>query len=191
MTGDPLAEVLAAAQEQDAARIRLARAVRDARAAGHGWADLGRVLGMSRQAVFKRFGGPTDEPPGELAARPAASLAAAGELVVADLAAGRFADLAGRMSPVAAGVLTEDVLRSVWTGLVAHSGEPERVQAHGVERYDRDRTPVDPAGAVAGSVVVSVDVRCPRARWEARVALDGADRVTGVLLLPHGDVGPF
>lgn len=191
MTDDRLAEVLAAAQAQDAARIRLARAVRDARAEGHSWADLGRVLGMSRQAVFKRFGAPTDEPPGELDLRPARSLAAAGEQVVHDLQAGRFAELHARMSPVAAGVLTAGTLRAVWAGLVAHSGDPESVQAAGVERFDRDRTPVDTDGAVAGAVVVSVDVRCPGARWEARVALDGEDRISGVLLLPHGDVGPF
>lgn len=191
MTDDPLAAVLSAAQAQDAARIRLARAVHDARAAGHGWAELGRVLGMSRQAVFKRFADPHEQPPVELPERPVAELADLGEQVVADLEAGRVAALRERMSAVAAGVLTEETLRSVWTSLVNHSGAPERVQVLAVERYDRGRTRLAPDDKVAGAVVVSVDVQCARVRWEARVALDAEDRIAGLLLLPFGDVGPF
>jgi len=37
------------------ARIRLDDAARAARAAGHSWADLGRALGVSRQAAWERF----------------------------------------------------------------------------------------------------------------------------------------
>jgi hypothetical protein len=65
-------------------------AVQRAREAGRTWAEVGEVLGISRQAAFQRFGKPADPRTG----RPMASsmlpgAAEHGAALVADLVAGR------------------------------------------------------------------------------------------------------
>lgn len=48
---------LAAARDDlDRARSRYAEAVRVARAAGQSWSEIGRVLGVSKQSLHRRFG---------------------------------------------------------------------------------------------------------------------------------------
>lgn len=63
---DPLDIVRRAAAAEGAARQLLHQSVGSARAAGHSWAAIGTVLGMSRQAVQQRFGDRTEssDPPG-------------------------------------------------------------------------------------------------------------------------------
>lgn len=50
-----LAEVAAASEHVDAARHRLWGSVRRARARGASYADIGRTLGVTRQAAWERF----------------------------------------------------------------------------------------------------------------------------------------
>jgi hypothetical protein len=45
-----------ARDDLDHARLRYAEAVRDARAAGFSWGGIGRVLGVSKQSLHRRFG---------------------------------------------------------------------------------------------------------------------------------------
>jgi len=52
--------VASAQAEALAADEALAAAVIQARESGHTWADIGQVLGVSRQAAFQRFGRPAD-----------------------------------------------------------------------------------------------------------------------------------
>jgi DNA invertase Pin-like site-specific DNA recombinase len=50
----------ALAQAVDAEN-KLRQVVEEARAAGATWADIGDALGVSRQAVYKRFGKPNNK----------------------------------------------------------------------------------------------------------------------------------
>ena len=53
-------EIIQAKQAVDLARARLEDAVHAARAQGRSWNEIGTLLGMSRQAAFKRYGRPAD-----------------------------------------------------------------------------------------------------------------------------------
>ena len=54
-TPTPLTAVTDAGQLAPAAAGALRRAVDEARAAGHSWAEIGAALGITRQAAFQRF----------------------------------------------------------------------------------------------------------------------------------------
>lgn len=56
-SGDPRAGIERALAEIVCAEERLRRAVRAAREAGLTWADVGDVLGVTRQAAHERFSG--------------------------------------------------------------------------------------------------------------------------------------
>lgn len=68
-------------------------AVERAREAGSTWAEVGQVLGITRQAAFQRFGRPVHPRTGQSMARSVPPGAAErGAALVADLVAGRWAD---------------------------------------------------------------------------------------------------
>lgn len=54
--GATLRALGAAAKTRDDAEASVAAGIDAARAAGHSWAVIGAVLGVSRQAVVKRYG---------------------------------------------------------------------------------------------------------------------------------------
>lgn len=54
-SGRSLRELVAAREDLDRARVRYADAVRSARAAGLSWAEIARVLGVSKQLLHRRF----------------------------------------------------------------------------------------------------------------------------------------
>lgn len=184
MAADELARVLAAAQARDAARVELTRAVQSARSAGHSWAELGRLMGMSRQAVFKKFSHlddliqPAEEP------RPGPQAVRAAEQVFLDLRDGQVQNLSARLVPAAAEVLTAQVLTETWAQVVAMTGPPSRLDLLALEQNGRL---VDATADVVGAVVVELGLICERGWWRGRVALTGQDLVTGVLILPPGE----
>lgn len=68
-------------------------AVLRARAAGRTWAEVGQVLGMSRQAAFQRFSRPADPRTGEpMSGLMLPDAAARGTALLGDLVAGRWGD---------------------------------------------------------------------------------------------------
>jgi hypothetical protein len=60
LDGTPLRRVVAADEAVQRARQFLIDEVRAAHEAGHSWAAIGVVLGISRQAARERFGVPTN-----------------------------------------------------------------------------------------------------------------------------------
>jgi DNA-directed RNA polymerase specialized sigma24 family protein len=55
-TGDGWRELGAARDELHRAKERYADAIKAARTAGFSWREIGRVLGVSKQALHRRFG---------------------------------------------------------------------------------------------------------------------------------------
>jgi DNA-directed RNA polymerase specialized sigma24 family protein len=55
MNGSCGRELRGAREDLDRARVRYANAVRAARAVGFSWAEIGRLLGVPRQSVHRRF----------------------------------------------------------------------------------------------------------------------------------------
>lgn len=171
-----LDEMVAAAARLDAARDDLQRAVDDARAAGASWADVGRALGTSRQAAFKRFGRPRDpRTGGTMTTRSVDHVPALTEQVLRDIDAGDYAAVRARMPAEVAAVLTEDAVLGTWSRVVGEVGNLEGFSGTRVEHPD------EPA---FGVVVGDTTVRCEAGEVRGRVAVDEADRVVGLLVVP-------
>jgi DNA-directed RNA polymerase specialized sigma24 family protein len=59
-SGASLRELAAARDDLARARARYAEAVRAARAVGLSWGEIGGVLGITKQALYRRFGNDVD-----------------------------------------------------------------------------------------------------------------------------------
>jgi len=59
LSGASVRELAAARDDLTHAQVRYADAVRGARAAGLSWAEIGRILGVSKQLLHRRFSAPT------------------------------------------------------------------------------------------------------------------------------------
>jgi hypothetical protein len=102
------------------------RAVQRAREAGHTWAEVGQVLGTTRQAAFQRFGRPADSPAGLPPARPVLPGAAErGGALFADMASGRWADVCRDFDEAVASKLDADGVAARWARLTAMIGRLE------------------------------------------------------------------
>jgi hypothetical protein len=123
---DPLEMVRSAQEVQDLAEALLAAAVRQARAQGRTWQDIGDVLGVSRQAVFQRYGKPVDPRTGEpMNTIPLAGADELARTVIDDLAHARWADVRARFDAIMRDRLTDDGLAEAWVHIVGLSGAYE------------------------------------------------------------------
>ncbi|GAA5196401.1 hypothetical protein GCM10023322_65240 [Rugosimonospora acidiphila] len=149
-------------------------AVERARSSGSSWADVGRVLGTTRQAAFQRFGRPTDPRTG----RPMAENVLPG---AADRAVGLFCDLVAARWHSAhrdfdervAGRLDAPRLAAAWAALIGRVGP-----------YERMGTPmVYPAGDLTS---VDVPLFFEAGERIGRVSYDRHGKVAGLFFLPPG-----
>ncbi len=167
---DVLADATGLRASTDAA---LAAAVDDARDAGHSWAEVGVVLGTSRQAAFQRFGRPRSPRTGQPLDLPP-PLAGAAEAAVEVLAAFFAGDLARvrrDFTPEMAAEVDDERLLSVATQIAATVGAMDRLGEPVVVR----------TGALT---VVEVPVACEAGDLVGRVAFSDAGGVGGLLVLP-------
>ena len=182
---DPLDGVRAAAADVERAQQRLRDAVGAARAAGRTWAELGQVLGTTRQAAFKRFGSIRDPRTGaEMEAVDTHRLVGTTERVFALVDAGDHDGLAALMTAPTAAALTREVVLDTWAAVVGATGNLARCVATEIELPDG--TSVAEGDRVVGDVVARTTVECEAGEWLGRVAYDGDGRVTGLLVVPPG-----
>jgi hypothetical protein len=165
-----LARVIARGAEEG-----LAMTVRRARDAGHTWAEIGQVLGTSRQAAFQRFGRPSDPRTGapmEPVLPDAADRAAD---LLAQLIAGQWAAAADTFGAAVAERLDADQLAAAWARVIALAGQYER---HDI-----------PAVFQAGDyTVVDTLLYFEAGERVARVSYDRDGQVTGIFFLRAGTV---
>ncbi len=167
-------QLRAVAVARDALRSaeeRLRQAVETARAAGETWADIGEVLGTTRQAAFQRFGRPVDPRTGQPMT---AVVTDAGERAVDLLAAlvqGRWEAVRRDFDDTMAGMFDADAISEVWTQLVATVGRYERMDAP----FTRQ---------IGAYTVVDVVLRFEAGETVGRVSYERAGRVAGLRLLP-------
>jgi hypothetical protein len=149
-------------------------AVQRARKAGRTWAEVGQVLGISRQAAFQRFGKPADPRTGQPMASsilPGAAERAAA--LLADLVAGRWAQVCRDFDDRVAQQRDADGMAVAWArltgmiGLLEQVGEPVAYQAG-------DHTLVD------------IPLSFEAAERTARIAYDREGKVAGLHFLPPG-----
>lgn len=154
----------------------LAMTVARAREAGHTWAEIGRVLGTSRQAAFQRFGRPADPRTGrpmELAVPDAGDRALA---LFGELTAGRWAAAREQFGEAVARKLDAPGLAAVWAQVIGMVG-----------RYERRGTPsVYQAGDYT---IADIPLFFEAGERMGRISFDRDARVAGLFFLPGAMAG--
>lgn len=152
----------------------LRAAVQCAKEAGHTWAEIGQVLGSSRQAAFQRFSRPTDPRTGLPMADSVLPEAADRSMVlVANLAAGRWADACRDFGETVARKLDADGLAAVWARLAGLIGRLEQT----------GRPVVYQAGDLT---VADIPLSFEAGERTARIAFDREGKVAGLHFLSPG-----
>lgn len=183
--GDVLSDVGGAQRDLDRAERSLSDAVHRAREHGHTWQEIGDVLGVSRQAAFKRFGVVLDPE----TAKPVAPQRTADVLGLAAeaferIAKGDHAWVRERMTSACARQVTVKRIRGVWRDVLAEMGPFEAID---------DATPLAPDGSPlaqvgAGEVPVPAIARLVLAheagQTVARVMVNRAGQISGMLVGP-------
>ena len=149
----------------------LRQAVQRARQAGHTWAEIGDLLGTTRQAAFQRFGRPLD---------PRTGVPMAEDILpgAAERASGLFADVAEqRWDQARAGFnqqiserLDATALAGAWAQVIGTAG-----------RYEGMGEPV--AHQAGDYTVVDVPLHFEAADLTGRVSYDRAGQVGGLFFL--------
>lgn len=179
-------EIRAAQQAVQDARRRLESAVDAARAAGRTWADIGRELGMTRQAAFKRFGKPVDPVGGEpLPRRGVAEVRTTTELVFTLIATGDYGRLTEIMHPVTAQELPRERIADTWRTVLGEVGALQSLRDTRVE-IPGGATIVAEEDEVVGTVVGATTLVCEAGEMTGRVAVNEDGVVVGILIVPEG-----
>jgi len=146
-------------------------AVQQARRAGHTWAEIGDLLGTTRQAAFQRFGRPLDPRTGAPMAD--TILPGAGERaasLLADVAEQRWEQATSGFSQRMATALDAQRLAAAWAQVVGLAGAYEGMG--------------EPVARQAGDyTVVDVPLRFEAAEMTGRVSYDRAGQVAGLFFL--------
>lgn len=152
----------------------LATTVAQARAAGHTWAEIGQVLGMSRQAAFQRFGRPADPRTGRPMAE--AMLPDAGDravVLLANVADGRLAEVCNEFDALLAQRLDAGGLAEAWARVIGTVG-----------RYEGLGQPV--VYQAGDYTVADVPLSFEAGEITGRVSFDRTGRVAGLFYVPTG-----
>ncbi len=146
--------------------------VRQARAEGRTWAEIGEVLHVTRQAAFQRFGAAADDPRAqEGVMKPIRGAADKASVILGDWLHERY-----------------DAVRRDFDARMLEQCTVEMLQAVRGQTRQTGGEPVEMgAGAVSvrsGYTVVDVPIAFERAEATGRVAFDADERVAGFFILP-------
>jgi hypothetical protein len=149
----------------------LREAVQQARQFGHTWAEIGELLGTTRQAAFQRFGRPLDPRTGVPMADtilPGAAERTAS--LLADVAEQRWEQATSDFNERMAKALDARRLAAAWAQVVGTAGAYEGMG--------------EPVAHQAGDyTVVDVPLRFEAAEMTGRVSYDHAGQVAGLFFL--------
>jgi len=149
----------------------LREAVQAARQAGHTWAEIGDLLGTTRQAAFQRFGRPLDPRTGAPMADtilPGAAERAAS--LFADVAEQRWEQVRAGFDPRMSEALGVQRLAAAWAQVIGTAGGYEGMG--------------EPVAHQAGDyTVVDVPLRFEAAELTGRVSFSGTGQVAGLFFL--------
>lgn len=160
---DPLELVRAAQEVRDGAEALLGEAVQQARNVGRTWQEIGEVLGVSRQAVFQRYGKPIDPRTGEIMST--TPLPGADELartVIDDLTHARWGDVCARFDATMRDGLPEEGLAEAWAHIAGMVGAYENPGDTTTKRTGPLTTTNTPLNFEAGELVARITFRDDR-----------------------------
>jgi hypothetical protein len=168
---DTLTPLRAIAVIRSLARVvedAMREAVQAARQAGHTWAELGDLLGTTRQAAFQRFGRPLDPRTGAPMADailPGATERAAS--LIADVAEQRWEQAQAGFDQRMSAALSAEALAAAWAQVIGTAGA---YQGMG-----------EPVAHQAGDyTVVDVPLHFEAAELNGRVSFSGTGQVAGL-----------
>lgn len=166
------------------ARERLQELVAAARSNGVSWQDIGGVLGVSRQAAFKRFGAKGE---GETGGAPAIDLSDRTSEVFEHLDAGDYEAVRAHMTYACGRALTKRKLMSVWDQVQSETGRLDACVNATVQTADGS-TPLNKFANryLSTGAIVQVTLRHEAGEWIGRVAYNGSGKITGILIAPPG-----
>lgn len=185
-------QLRAAAANLELARAGLTDAVDQARSAGQSWADIAEVLGVTRQAAFKRFGRPSDPRTGKAMAptMTVSGVVTLTERVFTLLDDGRYESVRALMSANTARTLTREVVLDVWANAIAEVGR--LVTCRNTRAELPDGTVLNTDESALGLVIGSTVLECEAGEWVGRLALNGEQQIIGLLVVPSTHVSlPF
>ncbi len=149
----------------------LREAVQAARQAGHTWAEIGDLLGTTRQAAFQRFGRPIDPRTGAPMADtilPGAAGRAAS--LLADVAEQRWEQARAGFDQRMSEALSAQRLAAAWAQVIGTAGSYEGMG--------------EPVAHQAGDyTVVDVPLRFEAGELTGRVSFSGTGQVAGLFFL--------
>jgi hypothetical protein len=149
--------------------------VQQCRDAGHTWQEIGDLLGVTRQAVFQRFGKPVDPRTGEPMDKTVHMTDAAERAVkiVTDVLDGRMDEARPSFNAQVLAAFTDEVRGSALATVAGLVGA--------FEGFGRD----DPFVRRIGDLtVVDIPLRYEAGDMKARVAFDADEKVAGLFILP-------
>lgn len=156
--------------------------VRQARSQGRTWQEVADVLGVTRQAAFKRFGHPTDPVTGAvLEITTPIDLEALTREVVADLGAGEFGQLRSRMTQACSRQLTARVVAGVWSDVLGSYGDPLAVRTVDCHTPAGERLTEGPVHAPA---VGRAELVHEHGELVLKVQVNRDGRITGLVIRP-------
>lgn len=179
-------------QAQEAIELahqQLQDAVTELRSEGATWAEIGKSLGMTRQAAFKRFGKPTDPTTGEtMTQRSTENLEELTERFFALVAEGDEERVMAMMHPRVRKELPYADIAAVWKQVLQEAGELEGFDNTFLttpKGLKPEATLLGKAmSKILGTVVGVTTIRLEAGEIMGRVAFDNDDAVVGVLYVP-------
>ena len=177
--------IVEAHAELERAKQNLRLAVHEARAEGRTWADIGRTLGMTRQAAFKRFGHAVHPVTGRAITGARMSVEQVKNLterVFQLISTGDYAGLEPLLHPDVRSELPEALVMDTWTRVLSEVGSLEtQSDTHVVISPDEK---VEDDEQLLGTVVGVTTLNCEAGELMGRVAVDDQLRVVGLLIVP-------
>ncbi|GAB2481218.1 hypothetical protein GCM10027030_14020 [Luteococcus sediminum] len=179
---DSLDAIAQALDRLSQAEQELHDSVRRARSQGRTWQEVADVLGVTRQAAFKRFGHPTDPETGDaLETVPPVDLPSLTREAAADLGAGDFGRLRSRMTQACSRQLTARVVSSVWSDILGSYGDPVAIGSVGCHGPAGERLPEGPVRAPA---VGRAELVHEHGELVLKVQVNRNGRITGLVIRP-------
>lgn len=163
----------------------LNESVTTARSHGVSWQAIGDVLGVSRQAAFKRFSNLS--PTGEMMSDHTVDLMDRTHEVFQHLDAGDYDAVRAHMTYTTARLLSKRKLMGVWNEVVTSSGRLQGCSDSTVQTPDGSTKLNKLANRhLINGPIVQTTLQHEAGEWIGRVAYNGSGKITGILVAPVG-----
>lgn len=184
-SGHETAGIELALEIEQAAARHLRNSVETARVRGASWQQIGDAFGVSRQAVYKRFGAPeTHDSRGEIMNKPIVDLQARTEAVFQMLSEDNYAGVKELMTFSCSRVLTKKKVTAVWNQVVAATGPLTSCTDTVTQTSDGRNVILQQINQLlSGGLVGQTMLNHEAGEWLGRVAYNGSGKITGMLIV--------